>query len=329
MSIRIAGTGSYLPERILTNADLEKMVDTSDEWIRTRTGISERHIAAADQCTSDLATEAARKALEAAELEPGQIDAVIVATCTPDYTFPGTAANVHRKLKLEKAFCFDLSAACCGFLSALEAACGIMFSNKKYRHVLVIGAEKLSTIVNWEDRSTCVLFGDGAGAVVLEYVEDGNNTGLVASDMNTDGNWSDILKLPAGGSVNPASADTVANHMHSIHMQGQETFKLAVNAMVSACRKVEEEAGISITEDVKCVIPHQANIRIIQAVAKRIGLGEDQVICNIDRFGNTSAASVAIGLDEAVRTGKLQRGDLALLASFGSGLVWGAQLLRY
>ena len=165
MSIRIAGTGSYLPERILTNADLEKMVDTSDEWIRTRTGISERHIAAADQCTSDLATEAARKALEAAELEPGQIDAVIVATCTPDYTFPGTAANVHRKLKLEKAFCFDLSAACCGFLSALEAACGIMFSNKKYRHVLVIGAEKLSTIVNWEDRSTCVLFGDGAGFV--------------------------------------------------------------------------------------------------------------------------------------------------------------------
>ena len=329
MSIKIAGTGSYLPERILTNADLEKMVDTSDEWIRTRTGISERHIAADGQCTSDLASEAARRAMEAAGVEPSQIGAVIVATCTPDHTFPSTAANVHRKLNLGKTFCFDLSAACCGFLSALEVGCGIMLSNKKYRHVLVIGAEKLSSIVNWQDRSTCVLFGDGAGAVVLEYVDDNNDTGLVASDMNADGNWSDILKLPAGGSVNPASADTVANSMHYIHMQGQETFKLAVNAMVSACRKVEEESGISIPTDVKCVIPHQANIRIIQAVAKRIGISEEQVICNIDRYGNTSAASIAIGLDEAVRTGKLQRGDLALLASFGSGLVWGAQLIRY
>ena len=329
MSIKIAGTGSYLPERILTNADLEKMVDTSDEWIRTRTGISERHIAAADQCTSDLASEAARRAMAAAGVEPAQIGAVIVATCTPDHTFPSTAANVHRKLNLEKAFCFDLSAACCGFLSALEVACGIMLSNKKYRYVLAIGAEKLSTIVNWQDRSTCVLFGDGAGAVVLENVDDNNNIGLVASDMNADGSWGDILKLPAGGSVNPATADTVANNMHYIHMQGQETFKLAVNAMVSACRKVEEEAGISISTDVKCIVPHQANIRIIQAVAKRIGISEDQVVCNIHRCGNTSAASIAIGLDEAVRTGKLQRGDLALLTSFGSGLVWGAQLIRY
>lgn len=329
MSIRIAGTGSYLPERILTNADLEKMVDTTDEWIRTRTGICERHIAAADQFTSDLATEAGRKAIEAAGIDPSEIGAVIVATCTPDHTFPNTAALVQSKLKLNKTFCFDLSAACCGFLSALEAAYGIMLSNKKYRYVLAIGAEKLSSIVNWQDRSTCVLFGDGAGAVVLEYVEDGSNTGLVASDMNADGNWAEILKLPAGGSANPASAETVANCMHSIHMQGQETFKLAVNAMVSACRTVEAEAGISIPDDVKCVIPHQANIRIIQAVAKRIGLKEEQVICNIARFGNTSAASVAIGLDEAVRTGKLQRGDLALIASFGSGLVWGAQLIRY
>ena len=329
MSIRIAGTGSYLPERILTNADLEKMVDTSDEWIRTRTGISERHIAADDQCTSDLAAEAARKAIEAAGITSDDIDAVIVATCTPDHTFPNTAAIVQNKLKLKKAFCFDLSAACCGFLSALEAGCGIMLSNKKYRHVLVIGAEKLSTIVNWEDRSTCVLFGDGAGAVVLEHIGDGTDNVLVASDMNADGSWAEILKLPAGGSANPATAQTVEKRMHFIHMQGQETFKLAVNAMVSACRKVEEEAGISIPDDVKCVIPHQANIRIIQAVAKRIGISEEQVICNIERYGNTSAASVAIGLDEAVRTGKLQRGDLALLASFGSGLVWGAQLLRY
>ncbi len=329
MSIKIAGTGSYVPERILTNADLEKMVDTSDEWIRTRTGIAERHIAADDQYTSDLAAEAARRAMEAAGVAPSQIGAVIVATCTPDHTFPNTAAVVQNKLKLDKSFCFDLSAACCGFLSALEVGCGIMLSNKKYRYTLVIGAEKLSTIVNWEDRSTCVLFGDGAGAAVLENVDDGNNTGLVASDMNADGSWGDILKLPAGGSANPASADTVANSMHYIHMQGQETFKLAVNAMVSACRKVEEEAGISIPTDVKCVIPHQANIRIIQAVAKRIGISDEQVICNIARYGNTSAASIAIGLDEAVRTGKLQRGDLALLASFGSGLVWGAQLIRY
>lgn len=329
MSIKIAGTGSYIPERILTNADLEKMVDTSDEWIRTRTGISERHIAAPDQYTSDLGTEACKKALEAAGVDASEVGAVIVATGTPDYTFPSTAANIHRKLKLGKAFCFDLSAACCGFLSALEAAYGIMLANKKYRYVLVVGAEKLSTITNWHDRTTCILFGDGAGAVLLENVDDGDNSGLIASDMNTDGNWSEILKLPGGGCVNPPSEKTIAESMHGIHMQGQETFKLAVNAMVSACKTVEAEAGISIADDVKLVIPHQANIRIIQAVAKRLSIREDQVICNISRYGNTSAASVAICIDEAVRTGRLQRGDLALLTSFGSGLVWGAQLIRY
>lgn len=329
MSIRIAGTGSYIPERILTNADLEKMVDTNDEWIVTRTGISERHIAAENECTSDMAAAACRKALEAAGVDAKEVGAVIVATCTPDYTFPGTAANIHRKLQMGKTFCFDLSAACCGFLSALEVGCGIMLGNKKYRYVLVIGAEKLSSVVNWQDRTTCVLFGDGAGAILLERVDDGNNTGLLASDMNADGNWSEILKLPAGGSVHPASQATIDAHMHTIHMQGQETFKLAVNAMVSACRTVEAEAGIDITKDVKLIIPHQANIRIIQAVAKRLGITEEQVICNISRYGNTSAASVAICFDEAVRTGRLQRGDLALFASFGSGLVWGAQLVRY
>lgn len=329
MSIKIAGTGSYIPERILTNADLERMVDTSDEWIRTRTGISERHIAAPDQYTSDLGTEACRKALEAAGVDASEVGAVIVATGTPDYTFPSTAANIHRKLKLGKAFCFDLSAACCGFLSALETAYGIMLANKKYRYVLAVGAEKLSTITNWHDRTTCILFGDGAGAVLLENVDDGDNSGLIASDMNTDGNWSDILKLPGGGSVNPPSEKTIAESMHGIHMQGQETFKLAVNAMVSACKTVEAEAGISVADDVKLVIPHQANIRIIQAVAKRLAVKDDQVFCNISRYGNTSAASIAICIDEAVRTGKLQRGDLALLTSFGSGLVWGAQLLRY
>lgn len=329
MSIKIAGTGSYIPERILTNADLEKMVDTNDEWIRTRTGISERHLAAPDQVTSDLGAEACRKALEAAGVDASEVGAVIVATCTPDYTFPSTAANIHRKLQLNKAFCFDLSAACCGFLSVLETACGIMMANKKYRYVLAVGAEKLSTIVNWDDRSTCILFGDGAGAVLLENVDDGDNTGLIASDMNTDGNWSEILKLPGGGSVNPPSERTIAEHMHGIHMQGQETFKLAVNAIVSACRNVEAEAGISIRDDVKLVIPHQANIRIIQAVAKRLDITDEQVIVNINRYGNTSAASIAICFDEAVRTGRLQRGDLALLASFGSGLVWGAQLIRY
>lgn len=329
MSIKIAGTGSYIPEKILTNADLEKMVDTTDEWIRTRTGISERHIAADDQCTSDLGAEACRKALEAAGVNASEVGAVIVATCTPDHTFPSTAANIHRKLQLNKAFCFDLSAACCGFLSALETACGIMLANKKYRYVLAVGAEKLSTIVNWQDRSTCILFGDGAGAVLLENIDDGDNTGLIASDMNTDGNWADILKLPAGGSVNPTSAETVAAHMHSIHMQGQETFKLAVNAIVSACKNVEAEAGISIAEDVDLLLPHQANIRIIQAVAKRLNVPDEQVFSNIHRYGNTSAASIAICLDEAVRSGRLKRGDLALLASFGSGLVWGAQLFRY
>jgi 3-oxoacyl-[acyl-carrier-protein] synthase-3 len=204
-----------------------------------------------------------------------------------------------------------------------------MVANKKYRYVLVVGAEKLSTIVNWEDRSTCVLFGDGAGAILLENVDDGSDSGLIASDMNTDGNWSDILKLPGGGSVNPASHETVDAKLHAIHMQGQETFKLAVNAMVDASRKVVEAAGKTIENDVKLVIPHQANDRIIQAVAKRLELRDDQVICNIDRYGNTSAASIPICLDEAVRAGRLKRGDLVLFTSFGSGLAWGAQLYRY
>jgi 3-oxoacyl-[acyl-carrier-protein] synthase-3 len=329
MAIRIAGTGSYVPEKVLTNFDLEKMVETNDEWIRTRTGIQERHLAAPGEATSDFAYNAACRAMEMAGITAADLDAIVIATITPDHIFPNTASLLQNRLGAPNAMCFDLSAACSGLLYSLEVAHSLMTARKKYKHVLVIGAETLSSITDWQDRNTCVLFGDGAGAIILENDDTDAEDTLLAADLHADGNYTGVLNLPAGGSRNPATAETVAKRMHYIHMEGKETFKLAVNAMVSACRKVEEESGISIPDDVKCVIPHQANIRIIQAVAKRIGISEEQVICNIERYGNTSAASVAIGLDEAVRTGKLQRGDLALLASFGSGLVWGAQLLRY
>ena len=328
MGVKIAGTGSYIPERILTNADLEQMVETSDEWIRTRTGIVERHLAADDQTTSSLAYEACARALAAAGVDGKDVNAIFVATSTPDYVFPSTAAILQEKFASAQCFCFDLSAACCGFISAMEVAFSLLAAQKKYRYALVCGAEKLSTIVDWSDRGTCVLFGDGAGAVLLENTGDDEDC-LLASDLNADGRYSDVLQIPASGSAMPLTHEILDQHLHFIHMRGQETFKLAVNAMVDASRKVVEAAGKTIEKDVKLVIPHQANDRIIQAVAKRLELREDQVICNIDRYGNTSAASIPICLDEAVHTGRIKRGDLVLFTSFGSGLAWGAQLYRY
>ena len=325
MGVRIFGTGSYIPEKVLTNFDFQNMVDTSDEWIRTRTGIVERHIAPPEMSSGDMAINAAKRALAMAELQGSDISAVIVATTTPDHTFPNTASLVQSAIGAENAFGFDLSAACSGMIYSLELAYSLLLQ-KKYRYVLLCGAEKLSSITNYEDRNTCVLFGDGAGAVILGRCDD-DNSGQLASDLHINGEYEDVLKLPAGGSRNPATHETVEKKLHTIHMQGKETFKLAVNAMAGACKAVLEESGVDVS-DLKLVIPHQANKRIIEAVAHRINVRDDQLFINVDKYGNTSAASISICLDEAFRSGRLQRGDLALMVAFGAGLTWGAQLIR-
>ncbi len=329
MSIRIAGTGSYVPERILSNADLEKMVETNDEWIRTRTGIEERRIAAPDQSTGDMAYEACRRALEMAGLEGKDVDAIIVGTITPDFVFPSTGCVLQQRLGAEGAFCFDLEAACSGLLYSLEVAYSLMKTHpKRYRRVLVCGAEKLSCITDWTNRNTCVLFGDGAGAVLLESTAEEGPDCLIASDLHSDGSYGEILKMPAGGSRTPASKESVENHLHYIHMEGKEVFKLAVNAMVGSGKNVLEEAGIT-ADEVKLVIPHQANSRIILAVAPRLGVPEERVFINLNRYGNTSAASIGICLDEAFRGGRIQKDDYVLLTAFGGGLTWGAILLKF
>ena len=325
MGVRIFGTGSYIPEKVLTNFDFQNMVDTSDEWIRTRTGIVERHIAPPEMSSGDMAINAAKRALAMAELQGSDISAVIVATTTPDHTFPNTASLVQSAIGAENAFGFDLSAACSGMIYSLELAYSLLLQ-KKYRYVLLCGAEKLSSITNYEDRNTCVLFGDGAGAVILGRCDD-DNSGQLASDLHINGEYEDVLKLPAGGSRNPATHETVEKKLHTIHMQGKETFKLAVNAMAGACKAVLDESGVDVG-DLKLVIPHQANKRIIEAVAHRINVRDDQLFINVDKYGNTSAASIPICLDEAFRSGRLQRGDMALMVAFGAGLTWGAQLIR-
>ena len=327
MGIKIIGTGSYAPDKVLTNEDLEKMVETNDEWIRTRTGICQRHIASPEQACSDLAEKAARRALEMANVAPEELNAIIVATITPDHIFPSTACLLQHRLGATKAFGFDLEAACSGLIFSLETARGLMAVNKKYKYVLVIGADKLSSVVNWEDRNTCVLFGDGASAVLLEN-RPGEDDCFLASDMGVDGNSLDILSLPAGGSRNPASVQTVNDKMHYIHMAGRDVFKLAVNAMVTSCRKVLEEANVSI-DQVRWLIPHQANERIMKAVAQRLPLAEERVFMNIAKYGNTSAASIGICIDEMKRSGQVEPGDYVLLTAFGGGLTWGAILIRW
>lgn len=328
MGIKIKGTGSYIPERVLHNTDLEKMVETSDEWIRTRTGIEERHLAAADEATSDMAYAAGCRALEMAGFPGTELDAIIVGTITPDHIFPSTGCILQNRFQAEGAFCFDLEAACSGLLFSLEVAHSLMRTNKRYRRVLVCGAEKLSCVTDWKDRNTCVLFGDGAGAVVLENTDDDEGDCLIASDLHSDGGYTDILKLPAGGSRLPASPETVANRQHFIHMAGKEVFKFAVNSMVGSSRIVLDEAGIS-PDQVKLMIPHQANRRIISAVAPRLGVPAERVFVNVNKYGNTSAASIGICLDEAARGGRIEHGDYVLLTAFGGGLNWGALLLRY
>jgi len=321
----ITGVGSYVPAKILTNAHLEKMVDTSDEWITTRTGIKSRRQAARDEFTSDMAAHAAQRAMKKAGVTADQIDLIIVATITPDMPFPATACIVQQKIGARRAAAFDLEAACSGFIYGLEVGQQFIMS-RTYDTVLVIGAEKLSSIVDWTDRNTCVLFGDGAGAAVLQSRP--NSHGLLTAVMGADGSKGSLLHMPGGGSRCPASAESVAAKLHYLRMDGRETFKNAVQAMYHAAQEALRRCELDISK-IKCVIPHQANRRIIDAVGKRLGATPEQLFINLDRYGNTSAASVAIALDEAVSSGKIQRGDLILMMVFGAGLTWGAAVIEW
>ncbi|MBV8352250.1 MAG: ketoacyl-ACP synthase III [Verrucomicrobia bacterium] len=324
-TVSIVGTGSYVPERILTNRELEKIVETSDEWIRTRTGILERRIAAPDEATSDMATKAALLAMSQAEVEAEQIDLIIVATVTPDMFFPATACWVQKKLGAVRAACFDVSAACSGFLYAMEIAQQFI-SNHVYNTVLIIGADKLSSIVDWSDRNTCVLFGDGAGAAILR--NRGESHGVIATHMGSDGEFSDILFMPGGGSRCPITSGNVDQKLNTIKMLGKETYKQAVTAMSDAADRALEAAGLKY-DDIACVIPHQANMRIIEAIAHRMRLPIDKFYVNLEKYGNTSAAAVAIALDEAHRSGRFKIGDYILLVVFGGGLTWASSVIQW
>ena len=323
--IAILGTGSYVPEKILTNADLEKMVETTDEWITQRSGIKERHVSDEKTPTSKLSLEAAKKALEASGVKPEELDFILIGTVTPDMMFPSTACLVQAALGAKNAAAFDISAGCTGFIYGLELARSLIVADPR-RKVLVIGAEELTKITDWTDRGTCVLFGDGAGAAVLGEVED--DRGILSTYLGADGNLGDLIFQPGGGSLNPATHKTVDEKMHFVKMAGNKVFPHAVRNMLDASTKALASAGVS-KEQLNLLIPHQANIRIIEAIAERLGAGNEKIYINIQKYGNTSAASIPLALDEAVRNGKIKKGDLIMLVAFGAGLTWGAVLIRW
>ena len=323
-TVSIIGTGSYVPEKVLTNEDLESIVDTSAEWIYSRTGMRERHIAADDQAASDLGSEAAKKALADAGIGADEIDLIIVATLSPDMFFPSTACFVQEKIGAKNAFCYDLGAACSGFLYAMDVAknqiaCGAVET------ALVIGSEKMSTFIDWEDRGTCILFGDGAGAAVLQA--GGEGRGIMESSMGSDGSLAHLLATPGGGSRNPISHEMIDQKQHFLKMEGRDVFKHAVVRMSEAVLDAMEKNGIS-ADDVSCFIPHQANIRIIDAISKRLGVA-DRMFTNVDKYANTSSAALAIALDEAARGGIIKKGDLVVLTVFGGGFTWGANVIEW
>lgn len=324
-AVGIIGIGSYVPNKVLTNKDLEKIVETSDEWIVDRTGIKERHVVEPGIATSDLATHAAEKALQDAGINADEIDLIIVATATPDMIFPSTACLVQDKIKASNAAAFDLAAGCSGFAYGLVVGSQFIKTGL-YKKVLVIGAETLSTILDWTDRNTCVLFGDGAGAAVLGEVPAGY--GILGVDIGADGSGGELLKIPAGGSRLPATNETISQRMHYIQMSGNDVFKFAVKVMGEAAVKALENSGLS-NSDVDCLIPHQANIRIIQSAAKRLKLPMEKVIVNVDKYGNTSAASIPIALNEAVDSGKIKNGDVVVLVGFGAGLTWASCVIKW
>ena len=322
--VGILGLGYYVPEKIMTNADLAQLVETSDEWIRSRTGISQRRIVAAGQATSDLGVEAARRALADAHLAPTDLDLILVATMTPDMPCPSTACVVQAKLGIAQVAAFDVAAACTGFVYAL--VCGQQFvANGAARHVLVVGAEVLSRVVDWTDRSTCVLFGDGAGAAVLGLVDDG---GMLGSYLGSDGTKADLLKVPGGGSLVPASHESVDQRLHYLKMNGAEVFRIATRTMAEAAEQGLRQCGLT-AQQVACVIPHQANLRIISAVMERLGVPLEKVYLNVDRYGNMSAASTIVALCEAVQAGRIRKGDYVLLVAFGAGLTWGSLVIQW
>jgi len=324
MKSRIAGTGSYAPSRVMTNTELERMVATSDDWIRERTGIRERHIAASGEACSDLAVQAGRRALAAAGLAASDLDLILVATCTGDYPLPATACLVQHQLGATKAAACDLSAACCGFVYALSVADAYVRTGM--RHVLVIGSEVMSAITDWSDRNTCILFGDGAGAAVVSASE--GEQGILSTHLRSDGSLCELIAVPAGGSRTPVSEQVVAERSHFIKMKGNETFKVAVRTLEEIARETLAANHLQV-EDLDLYVPHQANMRILKAVMERLGLPLEKVMLNLERYGNTSAASIPIALDEAVRAGRVQDGSLVMLGAFGAGLTWASALIRW
>ncbi len=322
----IRGTGSYYPERILTNQDFERMVDTSDEWIRTRTGIRERHIAEPEQASSDLALLAARKALKAAGWTSADLDLIIVATVTPDYLFPSCGCTLQAKLGAGQAAALDIGAACTGFIYGLYLSRALILS-QQVRRILLVGVETLSRITDYTDRSTCVLFGDAAGAVAIEGDPEPDR-GLLSVVIGSDGDQGELLFMPGGGSRHPASHETVDQRLHFMKMAGNEVFKIAVRGMESIARRAVEAAHINVG-DLDLLIPHQANIRIIDATAKRLEIPPEKVVVTIERFGNTSASSIPLALDEAVTSGRVKKGNVIGMVAFGGGLTWGASVMRW
>ena len=325
-SVIIKGLGSYIPSRVLTNSDIARMVDTSDEWIQTRTGIKERRIAENGENCSDMAAAAGRKAIAQSGLDPAEIDFVIVATCTPDMPFPSTACLVQKKVGLGKIPGFDMQAACSGFLYGMSVATQ-MIRTGTYRNILLVGAEKLSAIIDWQDRATCVLFGDGAGAAVLSRT-DVPDVGIIRTMLGADGALSHVLRVPGGGSACPATIDSLNDRQHYIKMEKGGTYKNAVRVMEQSASSILERQGME-PEQISCVIPHQANVRIIESISIRLGIPMDKFIVNLDRFGNTSAATIPLALDEANRQGRLQTGDNVLLVAFGAGLTWASSLIKW
>jgi 3-oxoacyl-[acyl-carrier-protein] synthase-3 len=321
----VRGVASALPDRVVTNADLEKMVETTDEWIVTRTGIRERRVLPEDQTTSDMAMEAARRALDDADLRPEQVGLVIVSTFTPDYVFPATACLLQDRLGMPTAAAFDLNAACSGFIFGMTVAAQFVQTGF-YEHALVVGADANSRLVDWKDRGTCVIFGDGASAVVVS--RSNGARGILSSYMRTDGAGWKYLYQPAGGAKHPPTHETVRERLHHIKMDGKETFRFAARAMIDAAHEATRRAGLSLA-DIDLVVPHQANIRIIESACAKLGFESDRVVVNIERYGNTVAASVGIALDEAYRAGRIRDGQNLLLIGFGAGLTWGGMVVRW
>jgi 3-oxoacyl-[acyl-carrier-protein] synthase III len=326
-SIVILGTGAYSPTKVLTNHDLSKIVDTTDEWIVSRTGIRQRHIAGHHEMTSDMAAKAGQAAIANAGLTPADIDLIICATISPDMPMPSTACLVQMKLDVPAhSVCFDIKAACSGFIYAMDVARS-MLSTGRYHHALIIGAEKLSSLTDWEDRNTCVLFGDGAGAAVLSR-SPRHKAGIIACDLGAEGREHDLLMIPGGGCLHPASAHSIQHRQHFIKMKGREVFKHAVRVMAQATREILEQNHFT-PDQIACVIPHQANLRIIETLSKDLEIPLERFFINLDRHGNTSAASIPLALDEARRTGRIRQGDLTILVAFGAGLTYGSALVRW